>query len=67
MDKETKDIIKPLVEIVAAVAEEQFLIIQLLSLKLPDLSDDERAKLQAVAQKNENSMLVVRNALDKLK
>ncbi len=67
MDKETKDIIKPLVEIVAAVAEEQFLIIQLLSLKLPDLSDDERAKLQAVAQKNENSIQVVRNALDKLK
>ncbi len=52
MDTETQNIIKPLVENLACLAEKQEAILQLLALKLPDLSEDEKNKLLKSAKEN---------------
>ena len=62
-DQELKNILKPLIESLSALAEKQALILQLLSLKLPDISDDERHRLQDSAKANERNVETWRQSL----
>ena len=55
MDKETKDIIKPLVENLAWLAEKQALILELLATKQP-ISDAQTTQLLASAQENRKQL-----------
>lgn len=63
MDKETKDVIKPLIECLASITEKQALILQLLAMKLPDISEDERSKLRDSAKANEQNAQTFRQSL----
>ena len=62
MNKETKDILKPLVENLAFIAEKQALILELLATKQP-ISEDETHKLLSSAQENRKRLETWRQAL----
>jgi len=65
MRKETKDIIRPLIESIAAVTEKQAVVLQLLAAKLP-LSEDEKRKLLSSAQENEKRAQGMRQSAQSL-
>ena len=62
MDKETKDVIKPLIENLALIAEKQALILELLATKHP-ISDAQRTQLLASAQENRKHVETWRQSL----
>jgi len=61
MDKETKDVIRPLIESLATLTEKQALVLQLLAAKL-QLSEDEKRRLLSSAQENEKRTQEMRNS-----
>jgi hypothetical protein len=62
MDKETKDIIKPLVENFAWLAEKQALILELLATKHP-ISDTQQTQLLESARENRKNVETWRQSL----
>ena len=62
MDKETKDIIKPLVENLAWLAEKQALVLELLATKQP-ISDAQTTQLLASAKENRTRLETWRQSL----
>ena len=66
MDKETKDVVKPLIECLCDISTKQSLILELLSAKLPELSDADRSKLLESANANTQSVKIMRQSLAKI-
>ena len=66
MDKETKDVIKPLIESLAALTEKQALVLQLLAGKL-ELSETEKRMLLSSAQENEKRAQEMRQSAQGLR
>jgi hypothetical protein len=63
MDKQTADIIKSLTECLVSVTEKQAVILHLLALKLPDLSEEQQSKLVESARASEEYGKIWRGAL----
>ena len=59
MDKETRDVIKPLIECLASLTEKQALIFELLSL---NFSGPEQAKILASAEESHKRAVVLRQS-----
>lgn len=62
MDKETKDVIKPLIENLAHLAEKQAIILEFLAV-LPNVPEDQKRKLELSAQENWKNLETWRQSL----